>query len=31
MDVKGLRSGLDPKKTKKNLLQKVTGVFKKTK
>lgn len=31
MDVKGLRSGLDPKKAKKNLLQKVTGVFKKTK
>jgi len=31
MDVKGLRSGLDPKKTKKSLLQKVTGVFKKTK
>ncbi|MGB4660862.1 MAG: hypothetical protein WBI07_16955 [Mobilitalea sp.] len=31
MDVKGLRSGLDPKKTKQNLLQKVTGVFKKNK
>lgn len=31
MDVKGLRTSLDPKKEKKGLFKKVTGVFKKGK
>ncbi len=31
MDVKGLRSGLEPKKEKKSLFKRATGIFKKNK